>query len=558
MNQRKSRITTYFQNHFLADLTAGLTVMLIALPQSMAYAAIAGVNPAYGLFTAAMAAMVGALFGSSRFLITGPTNATAMATAGVLISLFAADNYAEFVFAIAILSGLLKMLFGIFNLGWLIRFISNAVLTGFLTGIGILIILNQLANFTGIPRPRGANAIQTLIHFINNIQQFNVYILVTSLLSLLVILIANTISKKIPAALLSIITGAVIVYFTGWNETGVVLIQDMSDIEAISFGFHLPQISITQIPMLLEGGIAIAILSLIEAMTLGKSFALSTGEKTNPSREMIGQGLASIASGFFQGIPSSASPARSTINFQAGAQTRVAGILSGGLILGAVYAGGQLLGRIPLASLAAVVIYSAINIVNLKQIKLTWQTRSTSRFVLVCSTLATLLFPIQYAIFFGIGLSILIYIYQSSQLKMTYLLFDKDFQFTEVDEFPEDQPITIMNVEGPLFFAAMEDLENQIHQVLANKPKAIILRLRHVQYVGSTGIIAMESLFKLAHQKNVPFYLSSIPDGLYQRLKDCQLIDLIGEERILRRTSIFFESTRTALKNALSDHLYTN
>ena len=545
----------YLQQSLRFDLAAGLTVALVAVPQAMAYAAIAGVNPIYGLYAAIIPAIMGSLFGSSHHLVTGPSNATALVTAGVLVAVGGGAGL-EYVFALAILSGLIRLLLGLFKLGTIIRYVSNSVLTGFLAGAGVLIIVNQLGNLLGLPRPAGADTLAILWELLRSLPQLNPFVLATGLLTIVALLISKQISQKIPGALLAIVLAGAVVAAIGWSEQGVKLVSDLGSLDNIGLRFHLPVVNLAEAETLLTSAGAIALLSLVETMSVAKAIGLSTGQRINASREFVGQGLASIAGGFFQAIPSSGSPSRSAVNFSSGAKTRLAGAFSGLFVLVAVLTFAGLIGFIPVASLAGVVILSAYSMIDRHHLKLTWQSRGVSRLVLVVTFGATLLLPLHWAIYLGAVLSIGIYLYESSHLRLSYLTLRGDREFVEhsLEQVLGDcPPVALINVEGALYFGAVEDLERHVEEILKRRVKVIILRLRHMHLLASTGVTALEGLVIRADQLGTTVLLCGVTNEIEATLASSGLKLLVGPKRTFKATDTLFESTHQALQ--LATHL---
>ena len=220
MSTALKTIQRYLKGKFRADLTAGLTVGMVVIPQSMAYAVIAGVNPVYGLFTAIIPTIIGALFGSSPFLVTGPTNPTALVTASVLLGYIDRSDYLEFVLALSILAGLFKLLFGLLKLGSLTRYLSNSVLVGFLSAAGVLIIAGQIGNLLGLALPRSSNIWTILVNLFRNLENINLATLAVSIVSTAVMLIIRRLNSKLPAGLITVILASLAVYFTGLADHG--------------------------------------------------------------------------------------------------------------------------------------------------------------------------------------------------------------------------------------------------------------------------------------------------------------------------------------------------
>jgi len=535
------------------DLLAGATVALIAIPQAMAYAAIAGVGPLHGLYTAIIPAIVGAALGSSNFVVTGATNAVALATASVLGAYEGMGNYAEYVFALAIVSGLTALVLGVLRLGSITRFVSNSVLTGFLTGAGVLIIINQLGTFFGVGRPRGVPPYQVVWYLVQHIGQLNPYVLVTGVFSIVVLLLLRKLDARIPSALLAIVFAGVLVQLTGWHGRGVKIASDLGAIEQAGLVFHIPDVPRAELQSLIVRGGAVALLSLVERISVAKALGIATGQRVDSSREFVAHGLASIAGGFFKAIPSGGSPSRSAVNYNAGARTRMAASLSGVFVLLAVLAFSRLIGFIPTAALAGVVIVSAYKMIDRHHIKLTWQSRWSSRIVLSVTFLSTLVLPLHLAIYLGAFLSIGIYLYQSSHLKLTYLTQNGDGSFTEhnLAHLLEQKPeIAIVNVEGALYFAAVDDLEVYLDRLIEAGIRVIVLRLRRVRLIASTGVTALEGLIRYARQQGTSILLCGVSDKASETLTSSGVQNLLGEEHIFSADRTLFASTQAALDYA--------
>jgi len=327
INKTKTIINRYLRGKFRSDLTAGLTVAMVVIPQAMAYAAIAGINPIYGLFTAIIPTIIAALFGSFPFLITGPTNPTALVTASVLISYANRPDYLEFVLALAIVAGVFKILFGLLKLGTLARYISNSVLVGFLTGAGVLIIFYQLGNLFGIELSREGGLWGLINNLVTGVSGINIFATMISMLSIFMMVMLRKINRRLPAALITIIAATLLVYLTGWGDTqNLTLVSDFGLPERISLSFYLPNVNLSNLPSLIVPGAAVALFGFVESISIAKSMSQMSGEPFDPSREMFGQGLASFVGGFFRCMPSAGSSSRTVINVVSGAKTRIASI----------------------------------------------------------------------------------------------------------------------------------------------------------------------------------------------------------------------------------------
>lgn len=528
---------------------------MIAIPQTMAYAIIAGVNPIYGLYSAILPAIIGSLFGSSSFLITGASNASALATAGVLAVFSQSPNFLEYVFALSIVSGLIKLVLGLLNQGKIIRFISNSVLTGFLTGVGALIIFNQLANFLGISKPQQIGTIEYFLHLISKASSINWVVTALGAIVILLMMIFRKLSRKIPSALIVISLSSIFVFVFKLGEKGISVVGDISTISNFGLHFSLPKILMEDLNAILLGGIAISLFTLIETMSVAKSYSIKAGQSFNPSQEFTAQGLASIVGGFFSSIPSSGSPSRTAINFESGAKTKYAGIFSGIIVLAAGLLFGKLIAYIPMVSLAGVVIYSAFNLIDIERIRDLWKTQVESKVIFLLTLVATLFLDIQYAIYFGIALSLIVYLSKSSHLKISLI----DFEDGETIEYDLSEiallhkPYVILNLEGSLHFAAIEEFEATVREVIERKFPNIILRFRRTDHIGSSGISALKRLRKEAEMHGINMYYCGLSNQLITMFKDSGFAGENHEKFFFPRQKTVYSSVKTIVNHILKN-----
>ncbi len=552
--QIQKKVKRYFRAKFRSDLTAGLTVSMVVIPQSMAYAAILGINPIFGLFTAIIPTIIAAIFSSFPYLVIGPTNPTALVTASVLMMYASDQNYIEYVFAIAIIAGIFSITFGLIKLGSLTKYISNSVMVGFLTGVGVLIISYQLGNLLGIELARDGSLWRLIQQIVTSIAEINPFSLAISSLSLAMLFILRKINRKIPASLITILVVSILVYLTGWRENNsVALVSDYGLPEQFGLAFHLPNIVPDNLFSLLIPGAAVALFTLMESLSIAKAMSQMTGKDFNPSHQLISQGVASFVGGFFQCMPSSGSPSRTVINVVNGAKTRGAAIVSGMGVLVFLLLFSRLIGYIPIAALAAVVIFSAAGLININLIKVTWQSKINSRVVMIITFFSTLVLPLEYAVYLGILTTILIYLVESSHLNLSYIIEDDDGQYVELpmEQIQQrDCKIAIINIEGDLYFAAAEDLRAQIEKVLATEIKILILRFRRTHLLASTGIMALNQIIKSARDNGIEILLCGVQEETYEPLKTAGLTDRIGDSRIFFAKDTLFASTQSALKEA--------
>ncbi len=543
----------YIKKYFHFDLVAGLTVAMIAIPQTMAYAIIVGVDPIYGLFSATVPAIIGSFFGSSSFLITGASNASALATAGIIAVFSQSPDFLQYVFALSIASGLIKLILGLLKQGNITRFISNSVQTGFLTGVGALIILNQLPNFLGISKPSQNGTIETLIHMFNKAPLINWVVAALGVFVVLLMAVFRKINRRIPSALIVISLSAIGVSILNLEEKGVKIIGDIASTSNFGLVFSFPKIPVSDLTTILFGGITLSLFTLIETMSVAKSYSIKTNQSFNASREFTAQGLASIFGGFFSSIPTSGSPSRTSINFESGAKTKFAGVFSGLIVLAVGTLFGNLITYIPMVSLAGVVIFSAFNLIDIERIKDLWKTQIESKMIFLLTLIATLFLDIQYAIYFGIALSIIVYLSKSSHLKISLIDFEEgetvEYDFSEIGSF--HKPYVILNLEGSLYFAAIEEFEASVMEVIKRKIPNIILRFRRTDHIGSSGISALKRLRKEAGLNGINMYYCGLSNQLFKLFQDSGIAGEESENFLYPRHRTVYSSAKTIVNQIM-------
>ena len=549
--KRLSFLTPLIQKQFLKnDLIAGLTTSVVGISSSMAYAAIAGVNPIFGLFSAIVSAIIGGLFGSSKYLVTGPTNATALVTASILIGLnFPPDRYLDMVFLLAILSGVVRLLLGIFKAGKILRFVSNAVLTGFITAVGVLIVFGQMGNLFGLSIPKNDGLITIIKTLFTGLPQTNLYVLGVAIATVMLILLIRKINRKLPSAFLAIVIVSVLVVIFDLHQYGVRQVIDMSLPDNVFLRFYMPSFTLKEVSSLLPGAIALALFTLVEGISTAKSFAVIGNEDLDSSKEFISQGVAAIIGGFFQSIPSSGSPSRTAVNYSSGAKTRRAAIFSGLFLYIILLLFANLISYIAIPSLAATVAFSGFSLINFGHIKMTWKTRMTTRLIFVGSFFATLFLPLHYSIYIGVGLSILLVALENNQAHLSTLdLMDDgcvvEQHFVMDDAGRKYEDIEVLNVNGDLVFGVIEHFEENVRYLLNQDIKVLIIRLRWVHVLGSTGIIALIGLIRQAKAKKVKVIFVGVEPELFSTFEQAGIVDLVGEESIIMATPVVYESLR--------------
>lgn len=410
-------LRTYKKVRIRPDAVAGLTVAVVAIPQSIAYAAIAGLPPSYGLYTAAVAAIVGSLWGSSRYLATGPTNAVSILVLSILtpIAVIGTEHYLMAASLMAVMVGVFRVIFGFGGLGVLVNFASRAVLLGFSAGAGVLIAAGQLKNLLRIKLPPSPRLWDSMSGVVEHIGEAHWPSLVLGLATLAVMVAIAKAAPRLPAALMALCGAGLVVAIAGADRLGVAVVGEISrqipHLTSFSIGWMWEN---DMIGALVTGSLAVAAMGLVEAISIARELARQSGERLDINQELVGQGMANIACGMLSGYACSGSFTRSSLNYQSGARTQISGVFCGVFVLVGMLAFGPAAAFLPKAALAGMIMVIAYRMVDWRGVRRVLRTSRSETWILACTFVATLSFPLEFAVLAGIILSLAIYIYQSS------------------------------------------------------------------------------------------------------------------------------------------------
>lgn len=561
MQERLQSIISKFDRKTLqGDIVAGLTGAVAGAPQAMGFALIAGLNPVYGLYTAFVATIIGALTGSSTFMTVGPTNALSLVTFSVL-SAYTGDAQIERLFVLTLLTGVFMLLFGVLRLGSLVRFVSNAVMTGFITGAGLLIMLGQLSHMTGyhavVPAwwPQAwsdlglTNSVPTVIDWFLNIPQSHPQTAIVGFGCAAIIVLVHHTRFKNYAVLLAILAGTVVVMLFGWN--GVDLVRDIS---AVPRGLPAPVLpDLAFVPELTLAAFAIAVLGSVQSAAIIGSVPEPDGSHADLTRDFMGMGWSNIVGAVFQGMPACGSLSRTAVNISAGGRTKLANLSAGvfvGLILLLL---GAVVDVITLAALAAHLVVAAASLIRPAHLHFIWKVNWSARLAMIVTFIATLILPLEYSIYVGVILSLLLYVYTSSQnvtIERIEPLPDGGFKRVEIPQTLPSNAVTLIGVHGHLYFAAVRALETALPNPTQSHNSYVVLRLRGGDYIGSTGMNFMLSYNEKLRAKGGGLLLSGVSKQVYRELKQTGTLDEFGKDNIFTAGDVYFASTRAALERA--------
>ncbi len=535
------------QKTLSADAIAGLTFAIVNIPQGMANALLANVNPVLGLYTLMIATPVAALATSSVFMNVSTTSALSVAAGDTLINTPAAERTVTLA-ALVLLTGVVQLLLGVLRLGSILRFVSHSVMTGFITGVAALIILGQVSDFTGYASPF-SNKVLNLFDVVLHWPQFDWPTFVIGLVTIaLIVGFGFTRLNKMAMVLALIIVTVLTAVF---NPESVQMVGDITQMPDKLFNFALPNFN--AMVGLLPVAFALAVVGLVQGAGVSQSYPNPDGRYPDNSRDFLGQGAANIVTGFFQGIPAGGSMSGTAVTVNAGARSRWANIFAGLFVAPLVLLFGSFVMRVPMAALAGLLIVVGFQSFKPKDVVTVWQTGQTQRIAMVLTFAATLVMPLQYAVFVGIAVSILLHVLQSSN-KVTVVAFELVEQGFPIEQKPpvqlESDRVTVLYVYGNLFFAAASSFETQLPQVNQASHAAVVLVLRGRDDIGSTFIGVLDRYHQTLQANNGALFLAGIAPHVQQQLARTGLASQIGEHHIFLEQPQLGESMNEAIATA--------
>ncbi len=544
---------------FPADLKAALNVALLAIPQGMACAKIAGLPvAATGIACAAIGSLLGPLFAHSRHTNLGPTNASALMAFSALAS-FAAPDRPFLLVLLTLMASAMLLLGAVFRLADLIQYISRSVIVGYVTGAALLIMASQLPDALGIGHHSGPahTFFSLLAQPLANLAQFSGpdLLLSTSSLLLFTLLSRHPSLQKLPCFALTLVAMAALAQLLQARGFPVHYLQPFA---LRDLAPSLPNLTAPgtadHISRLLGPAFAVAVLAALETSVMTKSLASRSGDRPDLNQDLFGCGLANLGSACCGGLPVSGSLTRSMLNFSSGARTPVSSFLCGLFCLVGALLLGQAVAFIPQAALAALIMGLSLSLINRHHLRICLRATRADAITLSATFLGTLLMPLHVAIFAGVATSIVLYLRQAARPNLVEYDFTPDGSLTErPDALRRSHPaISIVHVEGELFFGASELFRSQIQQTAADPNlRLIILRLKNARHLDATSVMALQELTAFLRQSGRGLLISGLSKEVYRVLKNADMIDFIGRENLFMGSAQNPNlSTRNALKRA--------
>ncbi len=524
------------------DVLAGITVGVVALPLALAFGVASGVGAAAGLVTAIVAGVVAAVFGGSNLQVSGPTGAMAV----VLMPIVARFGVGAVV-PVAIMAGVMVLAMGLFGLGRIVDFIPWPVVEGFTIGIATIIFLQQVPFALGVPKPEGEN---TAVVAFRSLQEANWPQAARSIsvvaLVVVIMLAVPRLRRSIPASIIAIVAATLLVSRLAWDV--MVIGPIPSGLPAPSF----PVLDTSTTSALFSAAIAVAALAAIESLLSARvADGMSDTGRLNPDRELFGQGLASVASGVFGGMPATGAIARTAVNVRAGARTRVSAIVHSALILGIVLFMGGLVAIIPLAALAGILMVTAVRMIDHRSAGAILRSTRSDALVMILTALATVVFDLILAVEIGIAVAAVLAL-RAMAKSSTVTPEDAsilDAARPQRDEISEDDEsrlmrdhIAVYRIDGALFFGAAQRFLDELTSI--SDVRVVVLRLGGVRVIDASGAHALEEIITSLQARGIVVLLCGVAE------RPLHILEAVGAISALASDQHVFSSLPAAIEHA--------
>ncbi len=524
------KLRSLFQKETLKDdAVAGVVLGVESVPDGLAGGLLAGVNPVFGLYAYMVGTFTGGLFTSSSFMAVQATGAMAIVVADIG-AVHSAEDPARALFTLSILTGVVMLAAGLLKAGSILRFVSNAVMVGFINAVGINIILGQLDNFTGY-ESEGANRILRAFDTIINLGQASWPTITVGVATIGLILLLERTKLGALGMVVAIIVGSAIAPLLGWD---VAILNDIAEIPRSLPLPMMPQFGL--IPVLAIPALSLAFIGLVQGAGISANFPNADGSYPDASQDFVGQGAANVAVGIFQGMPVGGSMSASSLVKSAGAKSRLALLIAGVVMAVVVLLFGSVVGYIAMPALAGLLMTVGYRTVKPADIKAVWKTGGMQATVMGVTFALTMVIALQYAVLVGVGISMILYIIkQSNQIVIKRWLISADGDLREV-EAPSDVPsneVVVLQPYGSLFFASAPVFEEKLPNVTDETRNAVvILRLRGRSDLGSTFMDVLLRYAEALRAQESKLVLVSADENIHEQLAVARVTAVVGSQNV--------------------------
>lgn len=524
------RFRSLFRKETLKDdAVAGLVLGVESVPDGLAGGLLAGVNPVYGLYAYMVGTFTGGLFTSSSFMAVQATGAMAIVVADVG-AVQTAEDPNRALFTLSIMTGIVMLAAGLLKAGSILRFVSNAVMVGFISAVGINIILGQFDSFTGY-EAEGANRVVRAFDTVINLGQASWPTIAVGVATITMIVVLERTKLGALGMVVAIIAGSAMAPLLGWD---VAVLTDIADIPRSLPIPMLPDFG--AIPALLIPSLSLAFIGLVQGAGISANFPNPDGNYPDASQDFMGQGAANVAAGVFQGMPVGGSMSGTSLVKDAGAKTRLALLIAGMVMAIVILVFGTAVGHIAMPALAGLLMVVGFRTVKPADIKAVWKTGAMQATVMGVTFVLTMLIPLQYAVLVGVGISMILYIInQSNQVVVKRWLMNEDGSLREVDA-PTDVPsneIVVLQPYGSLFFASAPVFEEKLPNVTdETRGSVVILRLRGRSDLGSSFMDVLLRYAEALRDQESKLMLVSADENMHEQLAAARVTSAVGSQNI--------------------------
>ena len=531
-------LKTYDRSWLRGDLIAGVTVAALIVPKNLGYAGIAGIPLQNGLYAAAAAAILYAIFGTCRQISMGPSSGLAAVAASAVATAGLTDpgDIATFVAGITLISGLLFLLLAVLRMGWIAQFLSRAVVTGFLFGAAIDVVIGELPKITGTDTS-GSNSFQELVSWFGTLGDVHPTTLVVGVVSLVVVFGIRTVAPRVPGALVLVVGGLLASYLFDFGARGVALVGDVPS-GLPTFGIPSPSLMLEHADTAAVAAVALMLIGFSQTAGDARAFAAKHRYQIDVNQESVAQSAANIGSGVLHGMPVSTSLSASSLNDHSGAKTGLASITSGVTVLLTLLFLAPLFSQLPKPVLGALIIEAVVmGMMNLPEMRRIYRVQKFDFWVAIAAIIGTLAFGVLAGVIIGIGLSLLWLVAVATHPRMAVLGREAGTQvFRDVVENPDDEQIpgvVILRLDGGLFFATADALGDKVRAVIqAPDVRCVVLDCEGINFLDSQGSASIDDLLVLCGQADVTLRLARVKPAVRATLEREGTIERLGSEHV--------------------------
>lgn len=519
------------------DAIAGFTNAAIVLPQGVAFAVIAGLPPEYGLYTAMITPIIAAIWGASMIMVSGPTTAISAVMFATLSSIAppGTPDYVTLALTLTILVGLFQIVAGLMRLGALISFISHSVMVGFTAAAAVLIAVSQISNAFGIERG-GEGVIERVVHVVGNSHQLNPIAAVLAFATFLSVFLISKLNRRLPAYFLALVFGSALGWLLNASESGIAM---FGALPSVIPSFSVPDFDLEMLSTLAPGAATVAFIGLLEAISIGRAFAIRRGEKYDSNQEIVGQGLSNAVGGFMQAYAGSGSFTRSGLNAESGACTPLSAIFAAVFLLALLSVVSPWVTYVPVPVMAGIIMYVAFKLIHVVEIKHILDNSPSDTLILGVTFLTGIVTHLDTAIVVGVITSLCVFLRQSSAPFVAVLApalekGQRSFRNVQLYDLPECPQIRVQRMEGPLFFGSVEQLEAEFEKVEKHAPdqKIKVFSLKGVGKLDLAGADFLIHQIREAREAGGDFHIVAMYPSLLRALGRMHVIEELGDENL--------------------------